>query len=135
MLAGLVLVTTTVLVGCKNPASPAALVECTGYSDWQASPYVLPYAVGSTFRVSQGNCSSPGNGHRGSERYAYDFDMPIGTQFLAVRAGVVIHVEASHVDGQIAATGLDNYLVIRHDDGTHAFVRSSDARWRAGANR
>src|SRR5687767_10006197 len=107
--------------GCGgSPTAPGPMEACTGYPDWQASAYVLPYAVGAAFRVSQGNCSPPGNGHRGSERYAYDFDMPIGTPFVAVRAGLVIHVETSHVDGQVAATGLDNYIVVRHDDGTYA---------------
>jgi hypothetical protein len=66
--------------GCGNsPTAPDASELCTGYPDWQTSAYVLPYAVGATFRVSQANCSPPVDGHRGSERYAYDFDMPIGT--------------------------------------------------------
>ena len=108
-------------VACdSSPAAPDPIEACTGYQDWPASAYVLPYAVGTTFRVSQGNCSPPGDGHRGTEGYAYDFDMPIGTGFVAMRAGVVVHVEASHVDGQGAATGFDNYMVIRHGDGTHA---------------
>jgi murein DD-endopeptidase MepM/ murein hydrolase activator NlpD len=104
----------------RAPAGPSDVETCTGYPDWQASAYVLPYPPGASYRVSQANCSPAGNGHRGSERYAYDFDMPVGTPFMAVRSGVVIHVEASHTDGQIAATGLDNYIVIRHADGTHA---------------
>ena len=106
--------------GCGgSPTAPANIEVCTGYGDWQTSAYVLPYAVGAAFRVSQGNCSPPGDGHRDSERYAYDFDMPIMTPFVAVRAGLAVHIETSHVDGQVAATGLDNYIVIRHDDGTH----------------
>jgi murein DD-endopeptidase MepM/ murein hydrolase activator NlpD len=115
----LILVAVASPAGCGgSPTAPDAVEACTSYPDWQTSDYVLPYAVGASFRVSQGNCSPPGDGHRGSERYAYDFDMPIGTPFVAVRAGVAVHVETSHVDGQVAATGLDNYIVIRHDDGT-----------------
>jgi murein DD-endopeptidase MepM/ murein hydrolase activator NlpD len=107
--------------GCgDSPTAPEPAEVCSGYQDWQTSAYVLPYAVGGSYRVSQGNCSPPGDGHRGTERYSYDFDMPIGTPFVAVRAGVVVHVEASHVDGQVGANGLDNYIVIRHGDGTHA---------------
>jgi murein DD-endopeptidase MepM/ murein hydrolase activator NlpD len=102
------------------PTSPEMTETCTGYADWTTSAYVLPYPAGQTYRVSQGNCSPPGNGHRGSERYSYDFEMAIGTPIAASRAGVVVHVESSHVDGQIAVTGLDNYVVIRHGDGTHA---------------
>ena len=30
----------------------------------------------------------------------------------------MLHVEESHVDGEVAATGFDNYVVIGHEDGT-----------------
>jgi len=93
---------------------------CEGFTDWTASPYVLPYGAGTAHLVLQGNCSPPGNGHRGADRYGYDFSMPIGTPVLAAREGTAIEVEASHFDGEVAATGLDNYLVIRHADGTVA---------------
>ena len=78
-----------------RPREASCFADETRIADWQTSAYVLPYAVGATFRVSQANCSPPGDGHRGSERYAYDFDMPIGTSFVAVRAGVVVHIETS----------------------------------------
>ena len=44
--------------------------------------------------------------------------MPIGTPIDAARGGIVTQVEESHVDGQVAATGFDNLIVIQHDDGT-----------------
>lgn len=65
-------------------------------------------------------CSVPGNGHRGVQRYGYDFDMNIGTQFVAARAGTVAEVEESHRDGQVGDSGLDNYIAVRHADGTVA---------------
>jgi murein DD-endopeptidase MepM/ murein hydrolase activator NlpD len=46
--------------------------------------------------------------------------MSIGTPITASRAGTVLQVEESHIDGEIAAVGKDNYLVILHDDGTNA---------------
>ena len=104
--------------GCSSPTDPDEL--CTGFPDWQTSPYVLPYPVGSAYLVDQGNCSPPGNGHRGASRYGYDFLMPIGTRVTAARAGSVLLVEESHVDGEIAATGKDNYVYVLHDDGTSA---------------
>ena len=105
--------------GATAPTAVDAAESCTGYLDWTTSQYVLPYPAGTTYRVSQGNCSAPGNGHRGSERYSYDFDMSVGTTFTAARGGVIVHVEASHVDGQVAASGFDNFIVVRHADGTH----------------
>ena len=106
-----------------SPTAPAAPDQgelCAGYPDWQTSADILPYPVGAAYRVSQANCSPAGDGHRGSERYAYDFAMAIGTPFTATRSGVVVHVEISHVDGQVAQSGLDNYVVVRHDEGTFA---------------
>jgi murein DD-endopeptidase MepM/ murein hydrolase activator NlpD len=105
--------------GGQSPTAPDAVETCAGYPEWSTSLYVLPYPAGATYRVTQANCSPPGNGHRGSERYGYDFDMAIATLVTAARGGTVVHVEARHFDGQIGATGLDNYIVIRHDDDTH----------------
>ena len=102
----------------ETPTVPGQL--CLGYPDWATSPYVLPYPVGTGYQVIQGNCSPPGNGHRGANRYAYDFGMTIGTPVTASRAGTVIEVEESHVDGEVAAVGKDNYLVILHTDGSNA---------------
>ncbi len=104
--------------GCV--AKPGNANACSGYPDSQSSPYVLPFPPGKSYRVAQANCSPPGNGHRDSEKYAYDFDMPIGTPFVAIRSGIVLHVEESHQDGEVASKGFDNYIIIRHDDGTHA---------------
>jgi murein DD-endopeptidase MepM/ murein hydrolase activator NlpD len=120
--AGLIAATFAAACGAAptSPSSDSGAETCTGYPAWQTSAYVLPYPVGTAYRVAQGNCSAPGNGHRGTERYSYDWEMSIGTPFSAVRAGTVVHVETSHLDGQVAATGFDNYIVIRHPDGTHA---------------
>lgn len=119
----------TTLILCLTAASrargsvaPDAVETCDGFAAWETSAYVLPYAVGSSYFVSQANCTPAGNegGHRGVKKFGYDFDMLIGTPILAARAGVVLQVEESHVDGQIAFTGLDNYVVVEHSDGTTA---------------
>lgn len=80
------------------------------------SPYRLPYAVGSTYTMFQGNCpTNPRWGHHG--KFAYDFEMPIGTPVYAMRAGTVIYI----VDGfanDDHAQGHENSVWIVHDDGT-----------------
>ena len=106
--------------GCSLNVDIETDDPCEGYPDWTTSPYVLPYPVGKTYTVDQGNCSPPGFGHTGAAKYSYDFAMPIGTQVTAARGGVVVFVEESHFDGEIAAVGKDNALLIRHDDGTFA---------------
>jgi hypothetical protein len=91
--------------------------SCGEFPDWQTSSYVLPYSAGSTYSVSQANCS-PG-GHRGPYKYGYDFVMPIGTTVTAARAGVVAEIRMKFVDGQ-PGEGQSNWVKIRHADGTIA---------------
>jgi murein DD-endopeptidase MepM/ murein hydrolase activator NlpD len=117
--AALLLALAVPLGACGSAATaPDSTETCTGFGDWSSSAYVLPYAVGASFFVDQGNCSPPGNGHTGVTKFGYDFLMPIGTPFYAARGGVVTAVDESHFDGQVAATGFDNVIVVHHDDGT-----------------
>lgn len=78
------------------------------------SPYVLPYAVGEAVTISQGNCN-PNGGH--NLTFAYDFLMSIGDTVRAARAGTVIVVTESFVDGD-PVSGHENNVFIEHADGT-----------------
>jgi murein DD-endopeptidase MepM/ murein hydrolase activator NlpD len=109
-----------VALACNGPVGPSEVEICSGFTDWRSSPFVLPYPPGSSYLVDQANCSALANGHHGVSKFGYDFLMPIGTPVTAARGGLVVRADDSHFDGQVAATGLDNYLVIRHDDGTFA---------------
>jgi murein DD-endopeptidase MepM/ murein hydrolase activator NlpD len=99
--------------GTTAPSSPGRDV-CAGFPAWQTSPYVLPYPVGTAYRVNQGNCS--GEGHSGNYRYGYDFDMPIGTLVTAARDGIVFEVRTGFVDGDLTP-GHENFVKIQHADG------------------
>jgi murein DD-endopeptidase MepM/ murein hydrolase activator NlpD len=102
--------------GGGSPTGPGPMHEsCGGYSDWSSSLYVLPYPVGTSYAVQQGNCS--GFGHSGFWKYSYDFDMPIGTLVTAARAGIVEYSYGGGRDGDVSQT---NLVVVRHDDGTVA---------------
>ncbi len=112
-----------VLTGCGGGGgggSGPAVATCGPYPDEQASPYVLPYEVGTGHQVTHGNCTAPGTSHQagGTRQYAYDFAMPIGTIIIAARAGQVTAVEQSNVDGT-RVPGEENFVIITHDDGTH----------------
>jgi len=96
-----------------NSSGPAPV--CGGFGDWQTSPYVLPYPVGESYEVNQGNCS--GFGHSGFWQYGYDFIMPIGTVVAAARAGTGLHAQDGARDGDRNRT---NLITITHDDGTVA---------------
>jgi murein DD-endopeptidase MepM/ murein hydrolase activator NlpD len=96
---------------------PAAYVRvsCEGFGDWQTSAYVLPYPVGQSYEVNQGNCS--GFGHSGFWLFGYDLIMPIGTVITTARAGVVQHAQDGAMDGDSNRT---NLVTVEHDDGTVA---------------
>ena len=104
-----------------DPAAPTASLEgCDGqrYPSLAATPYVLPFPVGTRYRMNLGNCSGahPYHGPDSPDRYAYDFGMSIGTLITASRAGHVVHVVESGRDGSHP----NNLVVVDHGDGTFA---------------
>ncbi len=84
------------------------------YKDWETSEYVLPYAVGETYRTNLTNCTSSYHAPGMSDQFAIDFVMPIGTEITATRPGQVFHIEESGVDGSFP----NNLVIIAHSDGT-----------------
>ena len=101
----------------SSSALQAQRNSCGRFPDWASSPSVLPYPAGSSYYVSQANCSS--GGHQGPYKYSYDFVMPIGTKVTAARAGVVAETRTRFRDGQ-SGEGQSNWVKIRHEDGTIA---------------
>jgi murein DD-endopeptidase MepM/ murein hydrolase activator NlpD len=97
--------------GCTS-ATAGADADCTGFTDWAASPYRLPYPSGTAWPVNQANCS--GEGHSGFWRYGYDFSMPVGAVVTAAREGVVGWSRGDCVDGDGTCT---NLVTIIHPDG------------------
>jgi murein DD-endopeptidase MepM/ murein hydrolase activator NlpD len=83
-------------------------------------PYRLPFAIASSFKVSQAYPSAITHRDAASLQ-AVDFVMPVGTQVFAAREGVVIEVASEFHD-----SGLDpevdgpraNIIRVLHDDGT-----------------
>lgn len=82
--------------------------------------YRLPYARGSSHRVSQGF-----NGeatHKGDSAYAIDFVMDIGTKIYAARDGVVAKIkeDSTKVGYAKKFAKYGNFVTIEHSDGTFA---------------
>jgi len=92
--------------------------QCAKHDD--SYIYQLPYASGSAFRVTQGYNGS--FSHTGSNKYAIDWQMPEGTPVYAARGGMVIKVKDESDTGgaSIQYDPCNNYVLIRHDDGTLA---------------
>jgi murein DD-endopeptidase MepM/ murein hydrolase activator NlpD len=80
--------------------------------------YQLPYAPGNKFKVTQGYNGS--FSHKGANQYAIDWQMPEGTPVYAARGGVVVKVKDDSSTGgsSIKYDPYNNYVLIRHDDGT-----------------
>ncbi len=80
--------------------------------------YRLPYQAGRSYRVLQGFGSR--FSHKGVNRYAVDFKMPVGTPVHASRGGIVVKVESRHDRGcwERGCGKYANFIVILHDDGT-----------------
>ena len=112
--------TVLVLAGCLAAcdADAPAVVGCDGqaYTPPESSPYVLPYPVRSAYRMGLGNCSSSFHSAGQPDRYAYDFDSPIGSPLTASREGTVVYVEESGQDGGYP----NNLVVVEHSDDTFA---------------
>src|SRR4051812_31346991 len=105
-------------LGCgKGVAELALSGVCDGYSDYATSSYVAPWEAGVARKVGQGNCGVAS--HFGSEKYAYDIVMPIGTNVIAARAGTVYKVVKDKSDGNGCSSG-ENHIFIIHSDGTMA---------------
>ena len=115
---------TLCLAACSSTGSVCGGVvtpgTCPGsYPDWTASPYNLPWAVGTSFKVGQGSCTGAADSHAAgtNDAFAIDVDMPIGTSILAARAGTVTAIEGQYQDGSKQKA---NFVKVQHEDGTIA---------------
>ena len=79
--------------------------------------YVLPFTVGSSYELLQGNCGR--HSHDGRFNFSFDFRMPMRTPVIAVRDGIVSAVRESSPDGT-DRIGDENYVIIDHGDGEYS---------------
>ncbi len=100
-----------VLFSCASPDPMPS--NCSGFPGQQTSPYVLPYEIGQSFRVTKTTS------HGGTQYYSVDFGMPSGTPVVASRSGQVVNLEMSFMEGD-NVFGHENLVWIQHTDGTVA---------------
>ncbi len=105
--------------GGSGGAAPAATVACGPYPEQSTSPYVLPYEVGSSYLVGQGNCTNRSHSTGTPDQYGYDFLMPTGTIHIASRSGTITRV-VDHFMDDMGVPGEENVVGITHDDGSTA---------------
>jgi hypothetical protein len=114
----------TLPIAESTPTKKEPVIGCIGqtYPPPEESPYILPYLAGETFSTGLTNCSSSYHGTNQPDQYAFDFDMPVGTPFIAARAGTVYRVVE---DAPSGGGGTGNYLSIDHHDGTYGLYYHS----------
>jgi len=80
--------------------------------------YELPFKKGNSFKLHQGY---KGNFSHQNEN-ALDFTMPIGTEVVAARGGIVIQIVDKNNEGcpKKSCMELNNYITILHNDGTYS---------------
>jgi murein DD-endopeptidase MepM/ murein hydrolase activator NlpD len=80
--------------------------------------YLLPYAPGSSFVVSQGYHGK--FSHTGPDEYAIDWRMPVGTPVYAAREGLVVQskddMDQGGPDRKFETSA--NFILVEHSDGT-----------------
>jgi len=111
----------SLVAGCGgggSPTEPDTPAGCGPYPDQTDSPWVLPYPVGESYAVAQGNCNPPGHGGDDAQ-YAYDFRMPIGALVVSVASGVVVALEEENPNSTArkGSWGDANLVVIQHPSG------------------
>jgi murein DD-endopeptidase MepM/ murein hydrolase activator NlpD len=96
----------------------AAVVVIGGSAIQRVEPqYVLPFPVGDSARLIQGN-NGP-YGHEGHAAFAFDFIMKIGSPVVAARAGIVVAIEERFRDAT-RKPGEENFVIVDHQDSTFA---------------
>lgn len=80
--------------------------------------YSLPFQKGKSFSVHQGYNGSFSHQNENS----LDFTMPIGTEILAARDGIVVKVVKGNNQNcaDISCAQYNNYILVYHNDGTFA---------------
>jgi murein DD-endopeptidase MepM/ murein hydrolase activator NlpD len=78
--------------------------------------YLLPYPTGEAFEVVQGHDRL--TTHRLGNRFALDWQMPVGTPVYAARGGRVVSTYDEATEGDLSGAATANHVWIRHSDGT-----------------
>jgi murein DD-endopeptidase MepM/ murein hydrolase activator NlpD len=76
----------------------------------------LPFAPGASYPVGQSHNAL--STHRFNNRYAIDWDMPVGSAVHAARAGRVVSTFALSSESSLTGDATANHIWIQHSDGT-----------------
>lgn len=84
------------------------------------SLYNLPFGIGESYELRQGNCTFHTHSVENKNEFAFDFIMDIGTPVHAARAGQVAAIEDRFFDGNNEGSDF-NFIIIAHEDKTFSY--------------
>jgi len=87
------------------------------YSMPQKSRFILPWKVGESFTLTQGNCTLESHNFDQKQHMSFDFRMPIGTPIVAIDDGRVVWVVESFKDNVDNDFSQANLIGIEHEGG------------------
>ena len=87
------------------------------YPDPQESRFVLPWNIGESYKLTQGNCTLESHNLLANQPMSFDFRMPIGTPVLAADDGRVFVVVEKFKDGVDKGFSEANVIGIEHAGG------------------
>ncbi|QTH73442.1 M23 family metallopeptidase [Pseudoalteromonas xiamenensis] len=90
------------------------------FSDPEKSLYNLPFGVGKSYQLGQGNCTFHTHSAESRGEFAFDFIMEIGTPIHAARSGQVVAIEDKFIDGNNINSDF-NHIIIAHGDNTFSY--------------
>lgn len=131
------------LIGCSASA-PDGDPNATSADDLATAGhgYSLPWEVGKAYWIYQGEYgkvpgeSTPGDHSIATMNHAIDFGLPMDTPVLAARRGTVLMTKSDVRPGDACYDGggqecanAENYVLIRHDDGTDTLYLHFSRVW------
>ena len=118
----IVIISLFILISCNSTTAKidenCMMQNSSRFIEPENSLYNLPFGVGESYELRQGNCTFHTHSVENKTEFAFDFVMDIGTPIHAARSGQVAAIEDRFFDGN---NGEDNYIIIAHEDKTFSY--------------
>lgn len=113
-----------VLISCNSTRAKidqnCMMQNTSRFIEPENSSYNLPFGLGESYELRQGNCTFHTHSIEYKNEFAFDFVMDVGTPIHAARAGKVAATEDNFFDGNNIESDF-NYIAVVHEDGSFAF--------------
>jgi murein DD-endopeptidase MepM/ murein hydrolase activator NlpD len=120
----IVIISLFVLISCNSTRAKidenCMEKNSSRFSEPENSLYNLPFGVGESYELRQGNCTFHTHSVENKTEFAFDFIMDIGTPIHAARSGQVAAVEDRYFDGNNVDSEF-NFIIIAHEDKSFSY--------------